>query len=53
MEKTEELDRNAHMRAQAVQPMVDELRYMNRQMEDVLSLLIQLRELLNEQRPSK
>ena len=41
MEKVEELDRNAHLRAQAVQPMVDELRYMNRQMEDVLSLLFQ------------
>ena len=58
MEKTEELDRNAHLRAQAVQPMVDELRYINRQMEEhnakmivqaesIVSLLIQVRERLN------
>ena len=59
MEKTEELDRNAHLRAQAVQPMVDELRYINRQMEEhnakmivqaesIVSLLIQLRDRMKQ-----
>ena len=59
MEKVEELDRNAHLRAQAVQPMVDELRYINRQMEEhnakmivqaesIVSLLIQLRDRMKQ-----
>ena len=57
METLEELDRNAHLRAAAVQPMIDELRYINRQMEEhnarmvvqaesIVSLLIQIRDRL-------
>lgn len=46
METLEELDRNAHLRALAIQPMIDELRELNRQMHDVVSLLMQIRERL-------